>query len=182
MTPSGADGHHAGTEPAAPVAARTRLNGILARATWTLGVPGVSCIASARAPAGRAARIGEAARYALAGIRIINGSLALAAPGVIIRRFREQPADDSAAVYGLRMFGVRTVLIGADLLTLTGAPLRRALGQAVIIHASDTATVVLLGVSGRVKPGTAIPLGLISLTNTGLAITAWCAARRDGCA
>lgn len=49
----------------------------------------------------RAARIGRAARYALAGIRIVNGSVALIAPSVIIHRFGESPADDSAAVYGL---------------------------------------------------------------------------------
>jgi len=124
-------------------------------------------------------RIGRAARYALAGIRIINGGLALAAPGVIIERFDEKPADDNAAVYGLRMFGVRTVLLGADLVTLTGSPLRHALGQAVIIHATDTATAAALGLSGRVKPGTAIPLTLISMTNTVLAVTAYCAARWD---
>jgi hypothetical protein len=127
----------------------------------------------------RAVRIGRAARYALAGIRIVNGGLALAAPDVIIERFDEKPADDNAATYGLRMFGVRTVLLGVDLVTLTGDPLRRALGQAVIIHATDTATAAALGLSGRVKPGTAIPLTLISMTNTVLAVTAYCAARRD---
>ena len=130
-------------------------------------------------PPTRAARIGQAARFALSGIRIINGGLALAAPGVIIRRFHEEPASDNAAIYGLRMFGVRTVLIGVDLVTLTGDSLRRALGQAIIIHASDTATAALLGARGRVKPGTAILLTLISMTNTGLAITAYCAARQD---
>jgi len=124
-------------------------------------------------------RIGRAARYALAGIRIINGGLALAAPSVIIERFGEKPGDDSAAVYGLRMFGVRTVVLGVDLLTLTGSSLRRALGQAVIIHGTDTATAAALGLSGRVKPGTAIPLTLISMTNTVLAVTAYCAARLD---
>jgi hypothetical protein len=127
----------------------------------------------------RAARIGRTARCALAGIRIVNGGLALAAPSVIIERFDEKPADDSAAVYGLRMFGVRTVLLGVDLVTLTGSPLRRALGQAVIIHATDTAAAAALGISGRVKPGTAIPLTLISMTNTVLAVTAYCAARWD---
>jgi hypothetical protein len=125
----------------------------------------------------RAIRIGQAARFALAGIRVINGGIALIAPGVIIRRFGEEPAADKAAIYGLRMFGVRTVVLGIDLVALTGDSLRRALGQAVIIHGTDTAT--LLGFSGRVKPRTAIPLTLISLTNTALAITAYFAACRD---
>ncbi len=123
-------------------------------------------------------RAGRAARYALAGIRVINGGLALIAPRVIIGRFAE-PADDSAATYALRMFGIRTVLLGADLIALSGKPLRRALGQAVIIHGTDTATAATLGLSGRVKPRTAIPLTLISLTNTALAGTAYLAACRD---
>jgi hypothetical protein len=120
-------------------------------------------------------RIGRIARYALAGIRILNGSVALIAPSVIIRRFGESPADDSAAVYGLRMFGIRTVVIGADLLVLDGAPLRRALGQAIIIHACDTATAASLGLSGRVRRPWAIALTLVSAANTGLAVTAYLA-------
>ena len=150
-------------------------NGILTRATWTLGVPGVSCIASARAPAGRTVLTGQAARFALASIRMVNGGLALTAPGVIIGRF-DEPTSDSAAAYGLRMFGFRTVLLGADLAVLTGKPLRRALGQAVI-HGTDTATPALPGVSRRAKPRTAIPLTLICTTHPG---TARHSARRAG--
>ena len=132
-----------------------------------------------RTAPGRTIRVGQVARFALAGIRMINGGIALIAPGVIIRRFDEEPGEDNAAVYGLRMFGVRTVVLGIDLVALTGDSLRRALGQAVIIHGTDTATAAWLGFSGRVKPRTAIPLMLISLTNTALAITAYSAARRD---
>jgi len=135
--------------------------------------------ADAQGCADRFARVGKAARYALAGIRVVNGAVALIAPGVIIGRFGESPSDDNAAVYGLRMFGVRTVLIGLDLFTLSGAPLRQALGQAVIIHASDTATAASLGVAGRVRPRTAVPLTLISAANTCLAVTAYLAAKRD---
>ena len=127
----------------------------------------------------KAARIGRVARYALAGIRIVNGSVALTAPSVIIRRFGESPADDNAAVYGLRMFGIRTVVLGVDLLALSGAPLRRALGQAIIIHASDTATAASLGLSGRVRRPWAIALTLISAANTGLAVTAYLAERSE---
>lgn len=76
------------------------------------------------------------------------------------------------------MFGVRTVLIGLDLVALSGAPGRRTLGQAVIIHASDTASAAALGLSGRAKPRTAVMLTLLSATNTGLAVTAYLAARR----
>jgi hypothetical protein len=126
-----------------------------------------------------AARIGRVARYALAGIRIVNGSVALTAPSAIIRRFGESPASDNAAVYGLRMFGIRTVVLGVDLLALSGAPLRRALGQAIIIHASDTAAAAALGLSGRVRRPWAIAITLISAANTGLAVTAYLAERSE---
>ena len=142
-----------------------------------LGLMGTS--SSRPAAPDPAARVGQAARRALAAIRVINGGLALIAPGVIIGRFDEQQAASAAAVYGLRMFGIRTVLLGVDLATLSGEPLRRALREAVLIHATDTAAVVLLGVTGRAKPRTAVPLALISLTNTALAITACLAERAE---
>jgi hypothetical protein len=121
------------------------------------------------------------ARYALAAIRIANGALALAAPSFIIQRFGEEPGASAAAVYGLRLFGVRTVLIGADLITQQGEALEHTLRQAIVIHASDTATVAGLAVSGRLRPKMAIPLALISALNTALAITAWAGCEhRDG--
>jgi len=61
----------------------------------------------ARRPEDKAGRIGQVARYVLAGVRIVNGSLALTTPSVIIRRFGESPASDNAAVYGLRSADVR---------------------------------------------------------------------------
>ena len=130
-------------------------------------------------PENKTARIGRAARYALAGIRVINGSVALIAPSVIIRRFGESPANDQAAVYGLRMFGIRTIVIGIDLLDPEDAALRRALGQAIIIHATDTATAASLGLSGRVRRPWATALTLISAANTGLAVTAYLAERNE---
>jgi hypothetical protein len=119
------------------------------------------------------------ARYALAAIRIANGLLALAAPSVIINRFGEDPEKDAAAIYGLRLFGVRTVLIGADLITEEGQPLRHSIDQAVLIHASDTLTAATLGTSGRLRPQMAVPITLISALNTALAIAAWLSARRE---
>ena len=100
------------------------------------------------------------ARYALAAIRIINGLLALVAPSLIIKRFGEDPDKDAAAIYGLRLFGVRTVLIGADLITEHGQPLEHTISQAVIIHASDTVTAATLGTSGRLRPAMAVPITL----------------------
>jgi hypothetical protein len=120
------------------------------------------------------------ARYALAAIRIVNGLLALVAPSLIIKRFGENPEKDAAAIYGLRLFGVRTVLIGADLIRQHGEPLEHSINQAVIIHASDTLTAAALGTSGRVRPKMAVPITLISALNTALAVAAWLHVRQEG--
>lgn len=118
------------------------------------------------------------ARYALAAIRIVNGLLALVAPSLIIKRFGEDPGSSAAAVYGLRLFGVRTVLIGADLVTQRGQPLEHTVNQAVLIHASDTLTAATLGASGRLRPAMAAGITAISALNTVLAIAAWVDSRR----
>lgn len=119
------------------------------------------------------------ARYALAAIRIANGLLALVAPALIIKRFGEDPDKDAAAIYGLRLFGVRTVLIGADLITQHGQPLEHTINQAVLIHASDTLTAATLGTSGRLRPAMAVPITAISALNTALAIAAWIYRRKE---
>ena len=118
-------------------------------------------------------------RYSLATIRILNGLLALAAPSLIIKRFGEDPDKDAAAIYGLRLFGVRTVLIGLDLIIQRGEPLEHSLKQAVLIHASDTLTAAALGTSKRIRPRLAVLLTLISALNTALAVAACLHARRE---
>jgi hypothetical protein len=115
----------------------------------------------------------------LAAIRIVNGLLALVAPSLIIKRFGESPDEDAAAIYGLRLFGVRTVLIGADLIAQHGEPLEHTINQAVLIHASDTLTAATLGTSGRLRPAMAVPITAISALNTALAIAARVYIRRE---
>ena len=125
------------------------------------------------------AKMGTVARYALGVVRVVNGALGLAAPALIIRRFGDEaPAGNPAAVYGLRLFGIRTLLIGVDLLGGRGAALDHAVRAAPIIHASDTATVLALQRSKQLAPELARPLALISGTNTVLALTAFLTARR----
>lgn len=124
-------------------------------------------------------KVATASRYALGGIRLLNGTLGLIAPGVIIRRLGDDtPESNPAAVYGLRLFGIRTVLIGADMFRLERADLERALRSAVVIHASDTITVLSLWWRRQLSPASARPLALISGVNTGLAITAALTSRR----
>ncbi|MDK0524060.1 hypothetical protein [Streptomyces sp. ML-6] len=111
--------------------------------------------------------------YLLAGIRLFNGAAGLLAPELLIRRFdpgREPPSP--AAVYAFRLFGIRTVLLGLDLLSHSGDRLRADLCEGILIHGSDTATAATLGIHGHVPPRTAVLTTLISAVNTALAISA----------
>jgi hypothetical protein len=124
-------------------------------------------------------KIGTGARNALGIVRFVNGAIGLVAPAVIMRRFGEDdPAGNPAATYALRLFGIRTVLIGADLLRKRGSELDHAVRVAPIIHASDTATVLALQRSKQLSPELARPLALISGANTLLAVLAFLAGRR----
>ena len=127
------------------------------------------------------ATVGKVARYALGGVRIIAGTTGLLAPAMIISRFGEgNPTANPAAIYGLRLFGIRTVLIGVDLFRLHGRDLDRALKAAPIIHASDTATVLALQRNKQLSPGARPPARcMISGLNTVLAVIAYLASRRS---
>ncbi|MGO9155766.1 hypothetical protein [Mycobacterium sp.] len=47
---------------------------------------------------------------------------------------------------------MRTVLIGADLVTQHGEPLQHTVSQAVLIHTSDTLTAAAVGTSENCGP------------------------------
>lgn len=127
------------------------------------------------------AALGTVSRYALGGIRVVNGAIGLVAPAVIQKRLGDTAADrNAAAIYGLRLFGIRTVVIGADLIRLRGDALAHAVRSAPLIHASDTATVLMLQRNKQLPPQLARPLALISGLNTLLAVTAFLASRRSG--
>jgi hypothetical protein len=126
------------------------------------------------------AALGTVSRYALGGIRVLNGAMGLLAPAVIQKRLGDTAADrNAAAIYGLRLFGIRTVIIGADLIRLRGDALGHAVRSAPLIHACDTATVLMLKRNEQLPPQLARPLALISGLNTVLAVTAFLAHRRS---
>ncbi|MET0763686.1 MAG: hypothetical protein ABWY29_02395 [Blastococcus sp.] len=126
-------------------------------------------------------KVAQGARYALGGIRVVNGGLGLLAPSFIQKRLGDPaPERNAAAIYGLRLFGVRTVLIGLDLFRLSGPALDSALRSAVLIHASDTTTVLTLQRRKVLSPELARPLTLISGLNTALAVVAYLGNRRSG--
>jgi hypothetical protein len=112
--------------------------------------------------------VARGAAVALAGIRLVNGTIGLVAPQVLAQRLGAEPADP-ALLYALRLFGVRTVVIALDLMRDDRAALRTA----VPIHASDTIAAVLLARRLPARQGAAV-VG-ISALNTCLALLA----RRD---
>lgn len=115
----------------------------------------------------------ELARIALGLIRLGNGLLALIAPQIIIRRFLTSPKQEppQVAIYALRMFGIRTVLVALDL--LRGGPDREhARRVAPIIHASDFITAALVWRSGKAPGDTGRLITTISGVNTVLAFLA----------
>jgi hypothetical protein len=110
------------------------------------------------------------ARKALASVRLFNGTVGLFAPELLLRRLGGDPATNRSGVYPFRMFGVRTILIGADLLVLRGAERRRATRLAVVIHAADTISAATAGRRGDLPRKAATVATLISAGNTMLAI------------
>jgi hypothetical protein len=117
------------------------------------------------------AALGTAAVRTLAAIRIVNGALGLLAPQVLVKRTSTDPTTVEP-YYAFRMFGIRTVVLGLDLLTLTGAAQERARVQAVVIHTTDTACAALGGLRGDLPPKVARTTVAISAVNTVLAVVA----------
>jgi hypothetical protein len=118
-------------------------------------------------------RVPGLARGALAAIRIVNGSAALVAPWVLTRNLGVRPGDNQAAQYVFRMFGIRTVLIGVQLLLPEGEVREASVRVAPIIHASDTASAALAGLSHQIPARPALIATSISALNTALALTAY---------
>ena len=117
-------------------------------------------------------RTRDTARIALAAIRLFNGIAALFTPGLLASRLGVNTNTDPAIIYVFRLFGVRTVIIGAELLLRDGESRGRALRIGIGIHASDTAAALIAGVRGQLPPRAALTATLISATNTALAIVA----------
>jgi hypothetical protein len=114
-------------------------------------------------------RVGTAARVTLASIRIFNGAMGLLVPENPARRIG---TPDGAPLYPWRMFGIRTVIIGAELLSRDRVRRDRAVRLALPIHASDTLSAVVGGLLGETSKRTSIVLTAISGTNTVLAVLA----------
>jgi hypothetical protein len=107
----------------------------------------------------------------LGGIRLFNGAAALLVPRSVARRLGVDPDANPAPVYPLRMFGVRTVVLGAELLLPQKQDDRmRAMRIGILIHASDTLAAGLGGIRGQLPRRTAALLTGVSAVNTALAV------------
>ena len=111
------------------------------------------------------------ARVLLACIRLLNGTAALFVPGFLARQVGVDPDANPAIRYVFRMFGIRTILIGFELLMQTGDRRAEAVRRAVLIHASDTLAAFLATLSGQF-PKRGRTIVVISAFNTVLAIVA----------
>jgi hypothetical protein len=112
------------------------------------------------------------ARITLAGIRLFNGVAALFVPATLARQLGVDPAANPAALYALRLFGVRTVLIGAQLLLRDGGVRDHSLRVAPAIHALDASAALIAGERGQLPRRAATTAAIISTVNTVLAIVA----------
>ena len=115
--------------------------------------------------------LANVARILLALIRLVNGGAALLVPGFLARQIGVDPDANPGVVYVFRMFGIRTVVIGVELLVTSGERRSEALRRAVLIHASDTLAAYLATLASNFpKRGRLIVW--ISASNTALAIIA----------
>lgn len=113
----------------------------------------------------------DKARIALAWIRLLNGGMALLVPGFLARQIGIDPEANPGITYVFRMFGIRTVLIGAELLGGESSTRDEALHRAVLIHASDTLAAFLASLSGNFPKKSRVIIA-ISAINTLLAVVA----------
>jgi hypothetical protein len=114
----------------------------------------------------------DVARVLLGLIRLLNGIIALIVPKMLAQRLGLDTEANPAVLYILRMFGIRTTLLGVDLLFKQGEARAEALRVAPLIHASDTLAAFLAGRSKQFPQPMARVIVIISAVNTALAIYA----------
>ena len=119
------------------------------------------------------------ARTALGVVRLVNGTIALVAPDKFLHVIGIDPEQNRVATYFLRMFGIRTILLGLDLLSGEGAARDRAVKRAVVIHATDTVAAVVAGATGALPIRAAVSGAVTSTVNTALSVIARCSEPTD---
>ena len=121
---------------------------------------------------------GDYARFALAGVRMFNGTAALVAPGQMGKNLGADPDASPGLQYVFRMFGIRTVVIAAELLVSDRHLRPWAVKLAPVIHVTDAVAAATAGLNGNLPRRAAIVTTAISTTNAVLAFVAARDARR----
>src|SRR5918994_5265045 len=121
---------------------------------------------------GKRGRAHDFARTTLTAIRLLNGVAALFVPTTLARRLGVDPEANPAALYALRLFGVRTVFIGAQLLLRDSGVHAHSLRVAPVIHALDATAALIAGERGQLPRRAATTAALISTVITVLAVIA----------
>ena len=112
------------------------------------------------------------ARIALGSIRLFNGLAGLLMPNILLHGLSLNQETNPGAAYAFRLFGVRTVILGAELLFGDDAVRARSLRLGVAVHASDTVAAALAGLTGQIPRPAATRVALLSAFNTCLALYA----------
>jgi hypothetical protein len=125
-------------------------------------------------------KVGTGARYALAAVRGVNGVATLFAPKWFARRAGLDPDKNPAAIYVLRLFGVRTIYLAGELLLKRGPHLDDALIVAPVVHASDALSAAAAGRAGLLGARQARTGTIISSFNFAFAVLAFLTRPRSG--
>ena len=106
----------------------------------------------------------------LAGIRLVNGGLALTVPNVVGGRLGVNTTTSPGLGYAFRLFGVRTVLLGIQLWRTPATAGNHVIRETILIHGADTAAALVVYKMGELpRKGAMLAVG-ISALNTGLAV------------
>jgi len=108
---------------------------------------------------------------ALGLIRLTNGLVALFAPGFFVSRLGSDRRN-GVARYAFRMFGIRTIFLGLDLLTRDPEQRAHALRRAPIIHGTDAAAALVAGITRQVPLRAAAMTFTVSGVNLALSLAA----------
>lgn len=109
------------------------------------------------------------AHLLLGSIRFFNGAAALVVPANTARTLGTDPEANASSIYPLRMFGVRTLILGAELLFGDEEERLRSMRTGRFIHASDATAAALGGIRGQLPARVAVLLTAVSTVNTALA-------------
>ncbi len=107
---------------------------------------------------------------ALAAIMLVNGTLGVLAPRLLIRSLGVKPDLQPAMIYVFRMFGIRTLFIALDLFRLP-ADRERSLREGVVVHATDATAALNAALLGQIPFRPALMVTALSTVNTILAVT-----------